>query len=52
MTEERKMFYKVIDMFVELYNIEDISVVDVGMYGFVKIPFTNRRMVLTSLILI
>ncbi len=37
--KEREMCYKVIDVFAELYEMEDedILVVDVGKYGFVKL---------------
>lgn len=37
--KEREMCYKVIDAFAELYEIEDedMLVVDVGRYGFVKL---------------
>lgn len=37
--EERKKCHKVIDAFTELYEVEDedMIVVDVGRYGFVKL---------------
>lgn len=37
--EERVKCQKVADAFVELYEIENIVVLDVGRYGFVKLQY-------------
>lgn len=37
--EERVKCQKVVDVFAELYNMEDIVVVDVGRYGFVMLKY-------------
>lgn len=39
--KERKMCYKVIDAFAELYEMEDenILLVDIGRYSFVKLQY-------------
>lgn len=40
--EERMKCQKVADAFVELYELEDIVVIDVGWYGFVKLQYYSK----------
>lgn len=46
--KEREMCYKVIGAFAELYEMEDedILVVDVGRYGFVKLQLITNMLIL------
>lgn len=41
--EERKKCQKVADAFAELYEIENIVVLDVGRYGFVKLQYYSKE---------
>jgi hypothetical protein len=40
---ERKKCQKVADAFTELYELEDIVVLDAGIYGFVKLQDYTKR---------
>ena len=44
--DEREKCRKVADAFAELYEIENILVVDAGRYGFVKLQYYDHRKVL------
>ena len=41
--EERKKCQKVADAFAELYEIENILVMDAGRYGFVKLQYYSKQ---------
>ena len=41
--EERKKWQKVADAFAELYEIENILVMDAGRYGFVKLQYYSKQ---------
>lgn len=41
--EEHKKCQKVADAFAELYEIENIVVLDVGRYGFVKLQYYSKE---------
>ena len=41
--EERKKCQKVADAFAELYEIENILVMDAGWYGFVKLQYYSKQ---------
>lgn len=41
--EERKKCQKVADAFAELYEIENILVMDTGRYGFVKLQYYSKQ---------
>lgn len=41
--EERKKCQKVADAFAELYEIENILVMDAGKYGFVKLQYYSKQ---------
>ena len=42
--EERAKCQKVADAFAELYEIENILVVDAGRYGYVKLQYYSHHM--------